>query len=146
METKWAYLAGSAGFSTVPAAVSATVAREGGAAAQKDVEDHPETPKITALVVERGLISEHLHNFWSHVLCWATLREGKCIEHTLKNYITVINVTDSVLCACAMSSKNGTVTGVVSSGVVMGVQALLSFTPLPKSKSQILTGDTYVER
>lgn len=33
-------------------------------------------------------------------------------------------------------------TGVVSSGVVMGVQALLSFTPLPRSKSQILTGDT----
>lgn len=34
-------------------------------------------------------------------------------------------------------------TGVVSSGVVMGVQELFSFTPLPKSKSQIFTGDTY---
>lgn len=34
-------------------------------------------------------------------------------------------------------------TGVVSSGVVMGVQALFNFTPLPKSKSQIFTGDTY---
>lgn len=33
-------------------------------------------------------------------------------------------------------------TGVVSSGVVMGVQELFSFTPLPKSKSQIFTGDT----
>ncbi len=28
----------------------------------------------------------------------------------------------------------------------MGVQALLSFTPLPKSKSQIFTGDTWAER
>lgn len=35
------------------------------------------------------------------------------------------------------------VTGVVSSGVVMGVQALLSFTPLPRSKSQIFTGETW---
>lgn len=33
-------------------------------------------------------------------------------------------------------------TGVVSSGVVMGVQELFNFTPLPKSKSQIFTGDT----
>lgn len=38
---------------------------------------------------------------------------------------------------------NCLVTGVVSSGVVMGVQALFNFTPLPKSKSQIFTGDTY---
>lgn len=36
-----------------------------------------------------------------------------------------------------------TVTGVVSSGVVMGVQELFNFTPLPKSKSQIFTGDTF---
>lgn len=34
-------------------------------------------------------------------------------------------------------------TGVVSSGVVMGVQELFNFTPLPKSKSQIFTGDTF---
>lgn len=85
METRWAYLAGSAGFTTVPAAVSTTVACEGGAAAQQDVEDDPETPKIAALVVEGGLIGEHLHHFRSHVLCWAALREGKCIERTLKN-------------------------------------------------------------
>lgn len=64
-----AYLAGSAGFSSVPTAVGATVACEGGAAAQQDVEDDPETPKVTALVVEGGLIGEHLHYFWSHVLC-----------------------------------------------------------------------------
>lgn len=41
---------------------------------------------------------------------------------------------------------NSKLTGVVSSGVVMGVQALLSFTPLPKSKSQIFTGDTWADR
>lgn len=34
-------------------------------------------------------------------------------------------------------------TGVVSSGVEIGVHALLSFTPLPRSKSQIFTGDTW---
>lgn len=62
-------LAGSAGFSSVPATVCATVACEGGAAAQQDVEDDPEAPKVTALVVEGRLISEHLHHFWSHVLC-----------------------------------------------------------------------------
>lgn len=37
-------------------------------------------------------------------------------------------------------------TGVVSSGVVMGVQELFNFTPLPKSKSQIFTGDTCKRR
>lgn len=71
-----AYLARSAGFSTVPATVCAAVPCEGGAATQQDVEDDPEAPKVTPLVVEGGLISEHLHYFWSHVLCWATLREG----------------------------------------------------------------------
>lgn len=64
-----AYLAGSAGFSSLPATVSATVACEGRAAAQQDVEDDPETPKVTTLVVEGGLIGEHLHYFWSHILC-----------------------------------------------------------------------------
>lgn len=69
MDTERAYLASSAGFPPVPATVGAAVAREGGAAAQQDVEDDPETPKVTALVVEGGLVSEHLHYFWSHVLC-----------------------------------------------------------------------------
>lgn len=68
-QTGRAYLAGSASFSPVPATVSATVACEGWAATQQDVEDDPETPKVTALVVEGGLVSEHLHYFRSHVLC-----------------------------------------------------------------------------
>lgn len=67
--TRRAYLAGPAGFSPIPAAVGATVACERGAAAQQDVEDDPKTPKVTPLVVEGGLIGEHLHYFWSHVLC-----------------------------------------------------------------------------
>lgn len=97
----WAYLAGSAGFSPVPAAVCATVSREGGTAAQQDVEDDPQTPKVATLVVEGSLISEHLHYFRSHVLCWSTLREthskdsGNC--HPL--------VWFERLCACAMNSK-----------------------------------------
>lgn len=41
-----------------------------------------------------------------------------------------------------MESRQQRLTGVVSSGVVIGVQALLNFTPLPRSKSQIFTGDT----
>ena len=64
-----AYLARSAGFSSVPAAVCAAVPCEGGAATQQNVEDDSEAPKVTPLVVEGGLISEHLHYFWSHVLC-----------------------------------------------------------------------------
>lgn len=65
--TTESYLAGSASFSTVPATVTPTVAYERGAATQQDVEDDPETPEITSLVIERGFISEDLHNLWSHV-------------------------------------------------------------------------------
>lgn len=76
------YLAGSASFSTVPATVTPTVAYERGAATQQDVEDDPQTPKITSLVIERGFISEDLHNLWSHVFSWATLR-----NNTIEKYI-----------------------------------------------------------
>lgn len=77
------YLAGPAGFPSVPATVSATVARERWAATQQDVEDDPQTPQVTALVVEGCLICEHLHHFWSHVLCRATLQEREGIQLSL---------------------------------------------------------------
>lgn len=44
-----------------------------------------------------------------------------------------------------VESRTANLTGVVSSGVVIGVQALLSCMPLPRSKSQIFTGDTWRE-
>lgn len=69
------YLAGSAGFSPIPATVGAAVSREGGASAQQDVENDPEAPKVAALVVEGGLISKHLHYFRSHVLGRAALKK-----------------------------------------------------------------------
>lgn len=101
-----AYLAGSAGFSSVPATVCATVACEGGAAAQQDVEDDPEAPKVTALVVEGRLISEHLHHFWSHVLCWATLREGQYFKkNTQEGSINCYPLAWFCLCVCDMNSK-----------------------------------------
>ena len=71
------YLTSSAGFSPVPATVSATLANEGGASTQQDVEDDAEAPQITTFVIEGGLISEHLHYFWSHIFCRATLRRWK---------------------------------------------------------------------
>lgn len=57
-------------------------------------------------------------------------------SHWQINYVSV----------CIWLIQVCSVTGVVSSGVVMGVHALLSFTPLPKSKSQIFTGDTWVRQ
>lgn len=76
------YLAGSAGFPTVPATVSATVTCEWWATTQQDVEDYSETPEVTALVIEGGLVCEHLYYFWSHVLCRATLSENKNRKNT----------------------------------------------------------------
>lgn len=77
------YLAGPAGFPSVPATVGATVARERWAATQQDVEDDPQTPQVAALVVEGRLICEHLHHFWSHVLRRATLQEREGIQLSL---------------------------------------------------------------
>lgn len=63
-----AYLARLAHLSPVPAAVGATVPGEGGAAAQQDVQDDPQAPEVAALVVEGGLVGEHLHHLGGHVL------------------------------------------------------------------------------
>lgn len=70
------YLAGAAGLSTVPATVSPTMTSEGGAATEQNIEDDPQAPEVTTLVVEWCLVCEHLHHLWSHVLCRATLRWG----------------------------------------------------------------------
>ena len=76
------YLAGATGLSSVPAAVRPTVASEGGAPAQQDVEDDPQAPEVTALIVERGLVCEHLHHLRGHVLCRPTLGEKQVLSVT----------------------------------------------------------------
>lgn len=131
------YLTGTARLSSFPAAVGAAVAREGGAPAKQDVENDPEAPQVTALIIERSLIHEDFNHLGSHVLRRATLQQNtpltKCLC-TLKYYLAQFRIKH-------FDSKV-VFTGVVSSGVVIGVQALFNLTPLPRSKSQIFTGDT----
>lgn len=68
------HLANSAYFSSVPATVCATVAHKRGVPTEHDVQNHPQAPQITPLVVERGLLHEDFHHFRCHVFCRATLR------------------------------------------------------------------------
>lgn len=68
------HLANSADFSSVPATVCAAVAHERGVTTEHDVQNHPQAPQITPLVVERGLLHEDFHHFRCHVFCRATLR------------------------------------------------------------------------
>jgi len=67
------HLANSADFSSVPATVCATVAHKRGVTAEHDVQNHSQAPKITSLIVERGLLREDFNHFWCHVFCRSTL-------------------------------------------------------------------------
>lgn len=78
------HLAVVAGLPPVPATVSPAVTHEGGVPAQHDVEDHAETPQVTALVVDGGLFIERLYHFGSHVLRRAALRE----THTHDSHVS----------------------------------------------------------
>lgn len=68
------HLANSADFSSVPATVCATVAHKRRVTTEHDVQNHPQAPQVTPLVIERGLLHEDFHHFGCHVFCRATLR------------------------------------------------------------------------
>lgn len=79
---------------------------------------------------------------WYFTFCNSTKLQLGCTSEQL------CSTTYWIVALCfhiiANSSKYRSLrTGVVSSGVEIGVHALLSFTPLPRSKSQIFTGDTW---
>lgn len=67
------HLANSADFSSVPATVCATVAHKWGVTAEHDVQNHSQAPKITPLIIERGLLCEDFNHFGCHVFCRPTL-------------------------------------------------------------------------
>ena len=46
---------------------------KGGLPLSRDVQDDPQAPQVTALVIEGGLIGEHLHHLGGHVLSRTTL-------------------------------------------------------------------------
>jgi len=65
--------------------------------------------------------------------------------------VVAVNASEATLWRCEKQfygrrgkaqSHSASLTGVVNSGVVIGVHALFSFTPLPRSKSHIFTGET----
>lgn len=68
------YLAGTAGFPLFPVTVSSTAASKRWTATKQNVQDHPEAPKITALIAEWGFICKYFHHLWNHVLSWSTLK------------------------------------------------------------------------
>lgn len=68
------YLACLTRFSVLPSTVTSTTAHEGRVTAQHDVEDDAQTPQITALIVDCGLLVEGFHNFRRHVFGRSTLR------------------------------------------------------------------------
>jgi len=68
------YLTRLTRFSVLPSTVASTAAHEGRVTAQHDVKDDAKAPKITALIVDSGLLVEGFHNFRSHVFSRSTLR------------------------------------------------------------------------
>lgn len=79
------HLANSADLSSVPATVCATVAHKRGVTTEHDVQDHSQAPKITPLIVERGLLHEDFNHFGCHVLCRPTL--GNQIQASFKGRV-----------------------------------------------------------
>ena len=62
-------LAGIARLTLIPTALTATIARERGVAAQQDVHDDPQGPQVAPLVVGQvtlGVVHEGLDDLGSH--------------------------------------------------------------------------------
>lgn len=68
------YLTRLTRFSVLPSTVTSTAAHEGRVTAKHDVKDDAQAPKITALIVDGGLLVEGFHNFRRHVFSRSTLR------------------------------------------------------------------------
>lgn len=67
------HLTGVAGVAPVPPAVLITVSCKGRGSAQQDVQDDPQTPEVTAFIVDTGVMVEGLHHLGGHELCRTAL-------------------------------------------------------------------------